>query len=127
VQRELRVTVRTLKFKRREIKDNDSLQELGLADGATVFVNSPAIASAPVIRPPQPGAASFSEDVIARRIAQLREFRFPRDDCERALRAAQFNPDRAVDYLLSGSPIPEPLVISSVKKHVWEPALASAW
>jgi hypothetical protein len=115
----LQLTVRTMKYKRREIQETDSLEKLGLVDGATVFVNSPTlVSSAPIIRPPPPRAAGFTEEVIARRVAQLQELGFPRDDCERALRAAQFNTDRAVDYLIRGAPIPEPLVIAPIVPEV---------
>lgn len=34
-------------------------------------------------------------------IANMESMGFPRADCERALRAAFFNPDRAVEYLLT--------------------------
>jgi Holliday junction resolvasome RuvABC DNA-binding subunit len=57
-----------------------------------------------------PRAVGFTVEIIEKRVTALEELGFPRQDCERALRAAQFNMDRATDYLLSGT-IPEPLVI----------------
>jgi hypothetical protein len=46
--------------------------------------------------------------VIEQRIQSLEELGFHRADCEKALKSALFNLDRAADYLVSGS-IPEPL------------------
>ena len=37
-------------------------------------------------------------------INELMSMGFPREDCEKALRAAYNNADRAVDYLLNGIP-----------------------
>lgn len=60
---------------------------------------------------PAPGGAapaaaapvSNSREVEAA-ITQLTEMGFPREECERALRAAYGNPDRAVEYLMNGIP-----------------------
>jgi hypothetical protein len=89
----LSTPIRTLQYKRREIADSDRLDALGLADGAVIVANSP------VAAPPR--AAGFTAEVIGRRVDQLAEFGFRRADCETALRAAQFNSDWAVDFLLS--------------------------
>ena len=37
-------------------------------------------------------------------LKEMQDMGFPRDECMRALRAAYYNPDRAVDYLLNGIP-----------------------
>jgi hypothetical protein len=129
----LRTAVHTLKYSRREILDAERLLDAGLAAHATVFVNSPSLVRSLTLGAPPPLAEvppraretgmrplprppGFTRESIAARVAQLTELGFPEDDCERALRAAQFNSDRAVDYLLSGS-IPEPLVIAGLPPH----------
>jgi hypothetical protein len=53
----------------------------------------------------------FTPSEIETRVNRLVELGFLQEDVEKALRAAQFNMDRAVDYLTSGSSIPEPLII----------------
>jgi hypothetical protein len=127
--------VRSMKFSRREIQQNDDLRNIGLKDGSTIIVNSPTLrasqtlmrsASPPEVpqllykREPQnvevplprrPRVVGFSAEQIEQRVGRLEELGFPRDDCEKALKAAAFNLDRATDYLLSGK-IPEPLVIN---------------
>lgn len=47
-------------------------------------------------------------------IAQMEAMGFPRADIDRAMRAAFFNPDRAVDYLLNVS-LAENMKMTAVK------------
>jgi hypothetical protein len=132
VEEALGIRVHTLKYNRREITDGDQLQDLGLKDGATIFVNSQTLAaSLPVTltttrhpasepprarevmvewRRPRPRVCGFSKEVIQQRVNRLVELGYQQADCEKALRAAAFNMDRAVDYLTSGN-IPEPLAV----------------
>ena len=69
----------------------------------------------PPARPvPAPIRGAMSLEDIRIRTKQLMDLGFKLEDVEKALRAAQFNTDRAVDYLLSGN-IPEPLVIGIIR------------
>jgi hypothetical protein len=123
--------VHTLKYRRREIADDAILEDLGVENGCCIFVNSSNLTSSACLAKPvpleraPPRVSGFTDEVISRRVVQLQELGFPREDCERALRAAQFNTDRAVDYLLSGAAIPEPLVIQSVASAtLWKAPVA---
>jgi hypothetical protein len=111
VEKALGIPVRSLKFQHRDISNHGPIDDLGLTSGSVIFVNSPMIDwIRQGARPRLPGAGGFRAEVVEKRVAALMELGFERDECERALRAAQFNLDRATDYLLSGT-IPEPLVI----------------
>jgi UV excision repair protein RAD23 len=80
---------------------------------------SPANPPAPVPQP-APGAEGNAEggagimrgEELEKTLEELQNMGFPRDECMRALRAAYYNPDRAVEYLLSGIPeepeVPQP-------------------
>jgi hypothetical protein len=105
VQDEMGVRVRTLKYKRREMADGDCLGDLGLNGGATIFVNSQTLSPAPIAK--RPRVCGFSEEAIGQRVSRLEALGYPRGDCEKALRAAAFNLDRAADYLAGGR-VPEP-------------------
>lgn len=68
-------------------------------------------APAPVPQPSSEPAASTGEgggilrgEALETTLTELQNMGFPRDECMRALRAAFYNPDRAVDYLLNGIP-----------------------
>ena len=68
-------------------------------------------APAPV---PEPSASSSSApggdtgilrgEALENTLKEMQEMGFPREECMRALRAAFYNPERAVDYLLNGIP-----------------------
>ncbi|KAK0943128.1 UV excision repair protein rad23 [Friedmanniomyces endolithicus] len=69
---------------------------------------SPAPASTASTAPPSatfndPSALALGEQRSAA-IANMEAMGFPRDQIDRAMRAAFFNPDRAVEYLLTGIP-----------------------
>jgi Fe2+ transport system protein FeoA len=101
----------------------DRLTDLGLKDGSKIIVNSPILRESSNVSfkreirdvgiqiSRKPRVVGFNDEQIEQRVVRLTEFGFLRNDCEKALRAAAFNLDRAIDYLLSGN-IPEPLVIN---------------
>ncbi|KAL2362959.1 hypothetical protein RJZ56_004137 [Blastomyces dermatitidis] len=66
---------------------------------------------APAAAPAVGGAATFNDPSALlmgpqgeQVIAQMESMGFPRSDIDRAMRAAFFNPDRAIEYLLNGIP-----------------------
>jgi hypothetical protein len=113
IERVLKVTVRSLKFKRRTIAPSDKLSDLGLTHNSVVFVNSPRVESTlPAKTTSQrPRVVGFDTETIKKRVSLLGKLGYPLSDCEKALRAAAFNMDRAADYLASGV-IPEPFAIN---------------
>jgi UV excision repair protein RAD23 len=60
-----------------------------------------AAGEAPAFNDPSALAMGTQGDAV---ISQMEAMGFPRADIDRAMRAAFFNPDRAVDYLLNGIP-----------------------
>lgn len=77
--------------------------------------SSPQLSPAPVPNPvpsnPVPATGSGEEGggimrgaELENTLKEMQDMGFPRDECMRALRAAFYNPDRAVDYLLNGIP-----------------------
>lgn len=51
------------------------------------------------------GSSGFMKgEELEKTLKEMQDMGFPRDECMRALRAAYYNPDRAVDYLLGGIP-----------------------
>lgn len=69
-------------------------------------------ATAPPPVPQQPaqtseegGSSGFLRgEELEKTLKEMQDMGFPREECMRALRAAYYNPDRAVDYLLNGIP-----------------------
>jgi hypothetical protein len=105
--------VKQLKFQRRLLDDSELVSSLGLRSDSVIFVN-PQVAprsdglrprsyplSAPVSLPPR--AIGWTKEVIGARIDRLTDLGYSRPDCERAMRAACFNAERAAEYLVSGS------------------------
>jgi hypothetical protein len=140
------IRVHTLKYNRKQIEEDADLGSIGLADGATIFINSQTLVASmplcarpmhPATRPPaametpaewrcrRPRVSGFSEDVIRERIKRLTEMGGSWEDAEKALRAAAFNMDRAADYLASGN-IPEPLGIPPLLTSRFAPKLDDA-
>jgi hypothetical protein len=130
LEERLHIPVYSLKMKGRIFEDDDVMADLGLGASANIFLNSRSlVASMPVqeikvkepapprakdapvrSRPPPPRTRGFTEEQIAERVAFLEELGFETALCEKALKAACFNLDRAADYLLLGN-VPEPLVL----------------
>lgn len=50
------------------------------------------------------GGGILRGEALENTLKDMQEMGFPREECMRALRAAYYNPDRAVDYLLNGIP-----------------------
>ena len=71
---------------------------------APVGRSEPAVEGTPFHDPSALLIGSQSETVIS----QIESMGFARNDIDRAMRAAFFNPDRAIEYLLSVSPLPPP-------------------
>jgi hypothetical protein len=112
VQQTLNVPVRSLKFKRRTITFDDKLSDIDLKHNSVIFVNSPRVKPTfPAFKiNKRPRIVGFDTETIKKRISQLEKLGYEYSDCEKALRAAAFNMDRATDYLVSGV-IPEPFGI----------------
>lgn len=53
---------------------------------------------------PSEGGGILRGEALENTLKEMQEMGFPREECMRALRAAFYNPDRAVDYLLNGIP-----------------------
>jgi uncharacterized UBP type Zn finger protein len=109
----LGIAVERLKFRKQILSDNQYIKDLGLSDKSVIFVN-PQVYNQDEMQCHQrfqrPRTVGWTEKQVSARVNRLVEFGFPRDDCERALKAAWFNMNRAVNYLISGF-IPEPLRI----------------
>jgi hypothetical protein len=110
----LGIPVQTLKFRKAILSDNQCIKDLGLSEKSVILVNPQVYNNNDQKQSHQrfhrPRTVGWTEEQISARVNRLVEFGYPREDCERALKAAQFNMDRAVDYLVSGS-IPQPLSI----------------
>jgi hypothetical protein len=129
--------VRQLKFQRRLLDDNELVSSLGLRPGAIIFVN-PQVArrtdrlrpradpqSAPVALPPRP--TGWPKEAIEARIDRLTELGYARPDCDRALRAAWFNVDRAGEFLVSGSITADLTGTEADNAQPAEPCTRSPW
>jgi hypothetical protein len=130
LEEKMGIRIFSLKMKGRVFGDDDAMADLGLGASANVFLNSRSYAvSSPVekvkvnepapsrakdapvrCRPPPPRTRGFTKEQIAERVASLEALGFETALCEKALKAACYNLDRAADYLLSGN-VPEPLVL----------------
>jgi hypothetical protein len=100
----LKLSVSTMRFQCRSIHDSDMVGDVGLREGSSVFINSQDTTNVRFVR------SKLRSEAIAARITVLEDLGFPRTDCEKALRASEFNVDRAADCLLRGS-VPELLGI----------------
>jgi hypothetical protein len=101
----LGIPVEKLKFRKQILRDNQYIKDLSLSEKSVIFVN-PQVYNKAEIQSHQQfqrlRIVGWTEEEKSSRINRLIEFGYPREDCERALKAAQFNMDRAVDYLMSG-------------------------
>jgi hypothetical protein len=107
-----------LKANRRILFDDERVCDAGIKPGSVIFINPQAVTSSvplgsrvqftepaiPRILPVlPPRSVGWTKEAIDERISTLTELGFARSDCERALHAANYNVDRAADFLVSGS------------------------
>jgi len=109
---DLNESVFALKLNRQILDLSTQLSELSLTPESVILIN-PQVKNALVVQlnsiPSQsrlvnlpPRSTDWTDEQIQQKIGLLTNLGFPRADCERAIRSADFNVDRAVEYLISG-------------------------